>query len=165
MTRITLLAVAFLLSTVNCGLSTAGAQDLITSFDGDCAGASECASFHEDNPVSSAIAPDLSIGPDVCAASIGVGVQAMGFGLSGGGPVFDEHCEALRAAKLLTDMGQGLAALYVMCQAADGRYVGALGAGGFDCAPVLRQAQEEEQQAAATRQVAATTTTRRGNNK
>lgn len=65
--------------------------------------------------VAAVIPPALSSGYDTCMGSSSGGVGTTAVGLSFGTTWTDKHCQMLRAAKLLSDMGLRDAAIRRMC--------------------------------------------------
>lgn len=104
----------------------------------------------------SAIAPALTAGTDVCLGSTSAAAQTPFAGISFGTTWTDENCENIRAAKALYAMGQTKAAMYVMCYGNGGRNVLPLKMGGFDCGPVLGEAEREVAEAGAVQLASST---------
>lgn len=83
------------------------------------------------NPVSTAFAAPLTVGSDSCMGSSSAGGQGVGFGLSLGTTWHDEACERRHDAVTLHNLGQGGAALALMCQ--DEKVAKAMAASGRIC--------------------------------
>ena len=84
-------------------MASTGSNQSFTSIEGDQAQAR--------NPVATALAPTVYTGSDQCLVPVGMGGQAVGFGLSFGVAVRDEICEVLklsRTIEYLTDRATAL---------------------------------------------------------
>lgn len=69
-------------------------------------------------PVNTAVSPSApSYNQDVCVISSGVGAQTLQIGLSFGKTTTDEICQALKLARMLSDLNLKVAAASVLCQA------------------------------------------------
>ena len=69
------------------------------------------------SPPPSAISPQISASnSDLCTVGVAGAVQTQILGISAGRTVRDMHCEKLKNAKTMYDMGMKVAAVSVMCQ-------------------------------------------------
>jgi hypothetical protein len=73
------------------------------------------------NPVSTAVAAQLTAAEDTCMGSTSAGAQGVGFGVSLGSTWKDSDCVRRKDARELHNMGMKNAALALMCKSADVR--------------------------------------------